>query len=97
MTSNDDDLEIEGDDLISGEVGDLTATPESVSDATMDLNDFDDDFDDDFEAEVSGEYEMDDDEFARQLVDMVDFEIEGLTGSDRKELEKGKSSVVDDE
>jgi hypothetical protein len=47
-----------------------------------DLDDFDDDFDDDFEAEVAGEYEMEDDEFARQLVEMVDFDIEGLTDNE---------------
>ncbi|MGI9518926.1 MAG: hypothetical protein ACR2NP_17880, partial [Pirellulaceae bacterium] len=48
----------------------------------FDLNDFDDEFDDDFEAETAGEYEMDDDEYARQLADMVDFEIEGLIDDD---------------
>lgn len=44
----------------------------------FDLNDFDDEFDDDFEAETPGEYELDDDEYARALLDIVDFEIEGL-------------------
>lgn len=46
----------------------------------FDLNDFDDEFDDDFEAETAGEYELDDDEYARALLDIVDFEIEGLEG-----------------
>lgn len=46
--------------------------------AEFDLNDFDDDFDDDFEAEMPGEYELDDDDYARALLDIVDFEIEGL-------------------
>ncbi len=50
----------------------LTASPE------FDLSDFDDDFDDDFEAETPGEYDLDDDEYARALLDIVDFEIEGL-------------------
>lgn len=44
----------------------------------FDLDDFDHDFDDDFEAEISGEYELQDDEYVRALLDIVDFEIEGL-------------------
>ena len=51
-------------------------------DEEFDLDDFDDEFDDDFEAETVGEYEMEDDEYARQLADMVDFEIEGLIDED---------------
>lgn len=96
MTS-DDDLDFDGDDLISEDGADLTSTPDSTLEASLDLNDFDDDFDDDFEAEVTGEYDMDDDEFARQLVDMVDFEIEGLAGSDPKDLLKDDHADVDDE
>lgn len=53
----------------------------------FELDDFDDEFDDDFEAEVAGEYEMEDDEFARQLVSMVDFEIEGLGELDDEDEE----------
>ncbi len=56
-------------------------TPQIVSNQVppeFDLNDFDDDFDDDFEAETAGEYEIDDDEYARALLDIVDFDIEGL-------------------
>ena len=44
----------------------------------LDPNDFDHEFDDDLEPEVPGEYELDDDEYARALLDIVDFEIEGL-------------------
>ncbi len=58
---------------------DLETTAAQAPGSAFDLDDFDDEFDDDFEAEVAGEYELDDDEYARQLVDMVDFEIEGLT------------------
>lgn len=72
--------------------------PDTPSEARpgFDLNDFDDEFDDDFEAEVVGEYEMDDDEFARQLVDMVDFEIEGLGELDDDEDEPLAPGVSSD-
>jgi hypothetical protein len=77
--TNDEDFD--GDDLLPVEPEDpLTAGNAALP--GIDLSDFDDEFDEDFEAEVVGEYEMDDDEFARQLVDMVDFEIEGLSGSE---------------
>ncbi len=72
----------------------LPDTPTEARPA-FDLNDFDDEFDDDFEAEVVGEYEMDDDEFARQLVDMVDFEIEGLGELDEDEDEPETPGVTD--
>ena len=57
---------------IAGPVGELKVPID------FDLDDFDDDFDDDFEAEISGEYELQDDEYVRALLDIVDFEIEGL-------------------
>ena len=96
MTSDDDDLDLDGDDLVIDEGDDVQTPPEGTREATLDLNDFDDDFDDDFEAEVTGEYDMDDDEFARQLVDLVDFEIEGLTGSDPADLVKDDKADVED-
>ncbi len=57
---------------IAGAVGELKVPID------FDLDDFDHDFDDDFEAEISGEYELQDDEYVRALLDIVDFEIEGL-------------------
>lgn len=77
--TNDEDFD--GDDLLPVENEDPLAAGNAALPG-IDLSDFDDEFDEDFEAEVAGEYEMDDDEFARQLVDMVDFEIEGLSGND---------------
>jgi hypothetical protein len=82
MTSDDEDSDFDGDDLISAEGEEPQAVIDNPLAPALDLNDFDDDFDDDFEAEVAGEYELDDDEYARLLVDMVDFEIEGLSGLD---------------
>jgi len=52
-----------------------SVTPPPVQ---LDPNDFDHEFDDDFEAEIPGEYELEDDEYARALLDIVDFDIEGL-------------------
>ena len=65
----------------------------------FDLDDFDDEFDDDFEAEVAGEYEIEDDEFARQLVENLDFEIEGLMDLDEDDDDSsfGKSSDESDD
>lgn len=97
MTSDDDDSDLDGDDLILDEVDDDLHPAVGAPDATLDLNDFDDDFDDDFEAEVTGEYDMDDDEFARQLVDLVDFEIEGLIGSTPEELANDEKADVEDQ
>ena len=68
----------------------------SVPVPAFDLNDFDDEFDDDFEAEVAGEYEMEDDEYARQLVDMVDFEIEGLSEMDDEDDEPSSNDEAAD-
>ncbi len=60
------------------------------------LDDFDDDFDDDFEAEVVGEYEIEDDEYARQLLDIVDFEIEGLSFPSETESPADSGVLSDD-
>ena len=60
---------------------DSNSTSNSTSNSFFDdydPDDFDHEFDDDFEAEIPGEYELDDDEYARALLDIVDFEIEGL-------------------
>ena len=62
-------------------------TPSALVPPEFDLNDFDDEFDDDFEAETAGEYELDDDEYARALLDIVDFEIEGLEAYRDEETE----------
>ena len=76
--------------------------PEEVTninslDEEFDLNDFDDEFDDDFEAETAGEYELDDDEYARQLADMVDFEIEGLIDDDATEDDEVDAADEDED
>jgi hypothetical protein len=63
-------------EAVADGTGSVAAT--SLVPADFDLNDFDDEFDDDFEAETAGEYELEDDEYARALMDIVDFEIEGL-------------------
>ena len=64
-----------------------TATASALVPPEFDLDDFDDEFDDDFEAETAGEYELDDDEYARALLDIVDFEIEGLEAYRDEETE----------
>ena len=62
----------------------------------FDLDDFDDEFDDDFEAETVGEYELEDDEYARQLADMVDFEIEGLIDEEVADDEEMEEEVEEE-
>lgn len=94
--SSDNDHDFDNDDLDAAETQDAL-TPGSAQSVDMNLDDFDDDFDDDFEPEVAGEYEMDDDEFARQLVDMVDFEIEGLSGSDDDGDDDDVDSAIDED
>jgi hypothetical protein len=74
------------------------ATPTGQSsNQSFNLDDFDDEFDDDFEAEVAGEYEMDDDEFARQLLEIVDFDIEGISNVNEDDDESESSEQADDE
>lgn len=65
-----------GDENEEEVVDDDAASPEENTDeyAEFDEEDFDDDFDDDFEEEVEGEYEIEDDEFADNVVDMPKIE-----------------------
>ncbi len=61
----------------------------------FDMEDFDDEFDDDFEAEVDGEYELEDDEYAEQLAEMLDVDIESFAEFVDEDSETSDESKLD--